>query len=136
MSASSIVNQARAEADAKREAECYQEGKLLMLHHACKTGGKPHPDAGRIGRIVSCERRADGRPVKGGKLIVEFWADELVGSATYCLIPVGHWLPIFGWFAEEYEPRAKKRGWRLSTQGLKIFTQMGWEMTAATRGEA
>jgi hypothetical protein len=131
-----MVAQARAEADVKREAECYQDGKLLMLHPGCRTGSNPHPDAGRIGRIVSCERRADGAPVKGGKLLVEFWADELVGSSIYCLIPVGHWLPIFGWFAEEYEPRAKKRGWRLSAQGLKVFTQMGWEITAATRGEA
>jgi|SanBayMetagenome_1026888.scaffolds.fasta_scaffold01052_16 hypothetical protein len=130
------VSDARAEADARRERECYQDGRLLMLHHNGRiAGGKLHPDAGRIGRIVSCERMPDGRPVKGGKLVVEFFSDDLVGSATFCLIPVGHWMPIFDWMAEEYEPRAKKRGWRLSPQGLKIFKSMGWEFTPATEGK-
>lgn len=131
----SFVSDARAEADARRERECYQDGRLLMLHHAARAGGKLHPDAGRIGRIVSCQRGADGRPVRGGKLVVEFFDDDLVGSATFSLIPVGHWMPIFDWMAEEYEPRAKKRGWRLSAEGLRIFQKMGWEYTAATEGK-
>lgn len=125
----------RRDTDLQREAECYQDGRLLMLHHACRAQGRPHPDAGRIGRILSCQRHADGRPIQGGTLVVEFFSDELVGSATFCLIPVGHWMPIFDWMAEEYEPRAKKRGWRLSPQGLKIFKSMGWEFTPATEGK-
>ena len=136
MTVSLTIEQVRAESDARRERECYQDGRLLMLHHACKVGNKPHPDAGRIGRIVSCERQPCGLPIKGGSLIVEFFCDELVGATLFCLIPAGHWMPIFDWMAEEYEPRAKKRGWRLSAQGLKMFKRMGWETTPATEGKA
>jgi len=130
------MNSIRRDTDAQRDAECFEDGRLLMLHHACRSQGQTHPDAGRIGRILSCQRHADGRPIQGGTLVVEFFSDELVGSATFCLIPVGHWMPIYDWMAEEYEPRAKRRGWRLSAQGAKIFRSMGWEFTAATEGKA
>ena len=52
------------------------------------------------------------------------------------MIPVGHWLPVGDFLVEEYEPRAKKRGWRVSLRGIEIFRKMGWEYTAATEGKA
>lgn len=37
---------------------------------------------------------------------------------------------------EEYEPRAKKRGWRVTERGMKMFRDLGWGYTAATEGKA
>lgn len=127
---SDIVKQARQEMYERKEREAFQPGKLVMLHHACRDyDGKPHPDAGRIGKIVECDRASR-------RMIVEFWCDELVGSSTFCLIPYGHWAPVPDYMAEEYEPRAKNRGWRLNEYGRKIFAGMGWERTLATEGKA
>jgi len=36
----------------------------------------------------------------------------------------------------EHEPRAKKRGWRVSERGMKMFRDLGWGYTAATEGKA
>ena len=123
------AKQAREENFERKQREMFQPGKFVMLHHACHTWDGPHPDAGRIGKIIKCD-------LVTKDMIVEFWNDELVGSATYCLIPFGHWLPLGEWMIEEYEPRAKRRGWRVSQQGMKIFDGMGWERTAATEGKA
>lgn len=46
---------------------------------------------------------------------------------------VGHWGPVPEFFVEEYEPRAKKRGWRVNERGMKMFR--GWGYTAATEGK-
>lgn len=131
------VDAARRERDDKYEREMFQPGKLVMLHcFATMADGKLHPDCGRIGRVVSCEHGADGKPKPRATMVVEFWSDELVGSGTYCLLPRDAWFPVPDFVAEEYQPRAKKRGWRVSERGLRIFTSMNWPHTAATRGEA
>lgn len=109
---------------AKRTLDPFVSGALVMLHHDGKIGDKPHPDAGRIGRIVSCD---------GSRMVVEFWQGER--SSTFCLIPRPHWAPVPDFCAEEYE-RGGMRGWRLHERGARIFAGMGWDTTAATRGEA
>lgn len=104
----------------------YAPGAFVMLHHESKAGGCPHEDAGRIGRIVSRE---------GERMVVEFFMDELIGAGTFSLVPFGHWAPVPAWCVEEYEPRAKKRGWRLNERGVKVYDSMGWQRTKATTGE-
>lgn len=111
---------------ARMEAKMFAPGAFVMLHHECKVAGKPHEDAGRIGRIVSRD---------GDRMVVQFWNDDLIGSATFSLIPFGHWAPVPEFCVEEYEPRAKLRGWRISAQGIKTFDRMGWHRTAATVGD-
>jgi len=127
------MDDARRDHMARMEAEMFAPGALfapgafVMLHHECKVAGKPHPDAGRIGRIVSRD---------GASMVTEFWNDDLIGSATFCLIPFGHWAPVPEFCVEEYEPRAKRRGWRLNERGAKLFADMGWQRTKATIGDA
>ena len=53
-------------------------------------------------------------------MVTEFWSDDLIGGATFCLIPFGHWAPVPEFCVEEYEPRAKRRGWRLNERGAKL----------------
>jgi hypothetical protein len=105
----------------------FAPGAFVILHHGCKVAGRAHPDAGRIGRIVSRD---------GKQMVTEFFNDELIGSTQFCLIPFGHWAPVPEFFVEAYEPRAKRRGWRLSPAGVKMFDAMGWERTTATVGES
>ena len=49
---------------------------------------------------------------------------------------IGHWAPVPEFFVEEYEPRAKKRGWRVTERGMRMFRDLGWGYTAATEGKA
>ena len=121
------TDDARRDHMARMEAKMFAPGAFVMLHHECKAAGKPHEDAGRIGRIVSRD---------GERMVTEFWNDDLIGSATFCLIPFGHWAPVPEWCVEEYEPRAKRRGWRLNERGAKLFADMGWRLTKATTGDA
>jgi hypothetical protein len=73
---------------------------------------------------------------KGRDMPVEFFNDELIGKTVYSTIPLGHWMPVPGFFVEEYEPRAKKRGWRVTKRGVKMFSELGWDYTPATEGKA
>lgn len=106
----------------KEQEAMFQPGCFVVLHPESK-----HPDAGRVGKIISR---------KGKEMLVEFFADELIGKSEFSMIPFGHWLPVCDFLVEEYEPRAKKRGWRVSQRGMEIFRKMGWEYTAATEGNA
>lgn len=115
----------RTEHNARREAKMFAPGAYVMLHPEGKANGKPHPDAGRIGRIQRCDDKA---------MIVEFWNDDLVGSSVFCLLPRQHWAPVPDFCVEKYEPRAKKRGWRLNERGVRLFADMGWGKTDATTG--
>jgi len=78
------MDDARRDHMARMEAKMFAPGAFVMLHHACKAAGKPHPDAGRIGRIVSRN---------GDNMVTEFWNDDLIGGATFSVIPRGHWAP-------------------------------------------
>jgi len=110
-----------------KEDAMFQPGCFVMLHtESCVASGKLHPDAGRIGQIVS--RR-------GSDMLVEFFADELFGKSDFCMIPLGHWAPVPRFLVEEYEPRAKKRGWRLNASGVQVYRELGWAQTPATIGE-
>ena len=120
------TEQAHADHMKRLEKESFAPGKFVMLHPDGKAAGKPHPDAGRIRRIVSSD---------GNKMVVEFWSDELVGSSTFCLIPRPAWAPVPEFLVEEYTPRAKKRGWRIHDRGVRVFDGMGWAKTAATTGD-
>ena len=106
----------------KEQEAMFQPGCFVALHPDSK-----HPDAGRVGKIVSR---------KGGEMLVEFFNDELIGRSEFSTIPLGHWGPVPQFFVEEYEPRAKKRGWRVSERGMKMFRDLGWGYTAATEGKA
>ncbi|MDE1545466.1 MULTISPECIES: hypothetical protein [Betaproteobacteria] len=106
----------------KEQEAMFQPGCFVVLHPDSK-----HLDAGRVGKIVSR---------KGGEMLVEFFSDELIGKTEYSTIPLGHWGPVPEFFVEEYEPRAKKRGWRVSERGMKMFRDLGWGYTAATEGKA
>lgn len=109
-----------------KEEAMFQPGCFVMLHtESCVASGKLHPDAGRIGQIVS--RR-------GSDMLVEFFADELFGKSDFCMIPLGHWAPVPRFLVEEYEPRAKKRGWRLNASGVQVYRELGWAQTPATIG--
>lgn len=100
----------------------FQPGCFVVLHPQSK-----HPDAGRVGKIVSRN---------GMQMLVEFFCDELIGKTEFSTIPFCHWLPVGDFLVEAYEPRAKKRGWRVSERGMGVFQKMGWEYTNATSGKA
>lgn len=106
--------------DKEREA-LFQPGCFVALHPDSE-----HPDAGRVGKIISRN---------GNKMLVEFFSDELIGKTEFSLIPLGHWAPVSKFLVEEYEPRVKKRGWRITERGIKIFSDLGWRYTAATIGK-
>lgn len=121
------IDDARRDSMARMEAKMFAPGAFVMLHHECKVAGKQHEDAGRIGRIVS---------LNGKNMVTEFWNDDLIGGATFSVIQRRHWAPVPEWCVEEYEPRAKRRGWRLNERGAKLFADMGWQRTKATTGDA
>jgi hypothetical protein len=106
----------------KEKAAMFQPGCFVALHPDSAT-----PDAGRVGKIVSRN---------GSEMLVEFFSDELIGSAEFSTIPLGHWGPVPAFFVEEYAPRAKKRGWRVTERGMEMFRNLGWGYTAATEGRA
>lgn len=115
------------EYDAGIAAKLFTVGGYVMLHHECMAGDKPHPDAGRIGQIVNNGEH---------EFMAQFFDDELIGSTTFCLIPRRHWAPVPDFCVETYEPRAKRKGWRLNERGVKTFSIMGWGRTPATEGKA
>ena len=106
----------------KAQEAMFKPGCFVVLHPESK-----HPDAGRVGKIISR---------KGKEMLVEFFADELIGKTEFSTIPLGHWGPVPEFFVEEYEPRAKKHGWRVTASGMKMFRALGWGFTAATEGMA
>lgn len=115
-----------------REKAMYQQmfadGAFVMLHPGCTiAGNKPHPDAGRIGKIVSSSN---------GNRIVQFMNDELIGHSTFCILPEKAWGPVPEFCVEEYEPRAGKKCFRLNERGVKIFKSMEWETSAHSEGKA
>lgn len=103
-------------------ARLFARGKFVMLHHESTT-----PDAGRVGRIVNC---------KGDRMLVEFFDDDLIGKSDYSVIPRRHWAPVPEFMVEEYEPRAKKRGWRVAERYVATMDKLGWPHTPATEGKA
>jgi hypothetical protein len=111
-----------------REQELFGIGKFVMLPILlfC-SDGKEHPDAGRIGKILS---------VANGNLACEFFNDDLIGKMSGCILPKKYFLPIPGTLVEEYFPRAKKRGFRLSEHGMVVFARMNWPKNDATEGRA
>lgn len=134
-----IVDAARAERDKQYRREMFQPGKLVMLRtRAMMVDGRDHPDAGRIGRVVSAKHGADGMPVAGSVVVVEFWWDEAqrggVSHGTFCLLPLEAWIPVPDFLAEDYGGADGRRGWRLSERGRTIFDGLKWERTAQTEG--
>jgi len=110
-----------------RAAILFAIGKFVMLPiYLVSSDGKEHPDAGRIGKILSASN---------GKLAVEFFNDELIGKLTACILPTKYWLPVPEFCVEPYELRSKKNGWRLSSRGLGVFDDMKWPKNAATEGQ-
>ena len=83
-----------------------------------------HPDAGRIGKIISR---------KGVDMLVEFFSDK--EKSTYSMIPLGHWGPLLDSMVEEYAPEPGKRGWRFSEKGMTLARKLGWGYTDATEGK-
>ena len=103
------------------QEKMFQPGHFVILHPDIK-----HPDAGRVGKITDHKEM---------NLVVEFFRDDLVGSSTFAIIPMCHWLPVGDFFVETYEPRAKKRGWRINDRGRRIFKSLDRKFTSATFGE-
>jgi hypothetical protein len=64
----------------KEQEALFQPGCFVVLHPESK-----HPDAGRVGKIISRN---------GRDMIVEFFNDDLVGRTEYSTIPLGHWGPV------------------------------------------
>jgi hypothetical protein len=106
---------------APKQEAIFRPGRFVLLRPESN-----HPDAGRVGRIISR---------KGNEILVEFFRDDLIGRTEYCLIPLDQWSPVPASFVERYEPRPKKRGWRVTKAGIKAFRNLGWEYTEATEGK-
>lgn len=100
---------------------------MLPVDLLLSDGRTVHPEAGRIGRINSESH---------GNLVVEYFDDRLIGKLSACILPKQYWLPVPEFLVEEYEPRAKKHGWRLSVRGVSGFEHMEWPKNAATEGNA
>lgn len=107
-------------------AGMFAPGKHVMLSVNVFLHDKSrHPDAGRIGRVSS---------ESNGMLLVEFFDDDLIGKLSACILPKEMWLPVPEFCVEEYFPRAKKRGWRLSKRGVRTFDDLDWLKNKATEG--
>jgi len=105
----------------------FAPGAFVMLHpNVYPADMTRHPDAGRIGKVSS---------EANGKLVVQLFDDDLVGKMTACILPKELWLPVPAMAVEEYFPRAKKRGWRLSERGSKLFSDLKWIKNEATEGK-
>jgi hypothetical protein len=103
------------------QKELFKPGCFVMLHPESQ-----HPDAGRVGKIISRH---------SNNIVVEFFTDDLLEQSEYSIIPLRHWAPVPEFFVEEYEPRFKKRGWRVTERGLKMFHHLSWGYTLATVGK-
>lgn len=106
----------------------FAPGAFVMLHpNVFMSNNNRHPDSGRIGKVSS---------ESNGMLVVELFNDDLIGKLTACILPKKVWLPVPSFAVEEYFPRAKKRGWRLSDRGKRLFADFGWMMNEASEGRA
>jgi len=105
---------------ADRQDAMLQPGCFVILH----PDGE-HPDAGRVGKIISR---------KDEDLVVEFFSDDLIGIGEFSLLALRCWLPVPEFMVEEYEPRAKKRGWRIHDEGRGLLLSLGLGYTPATEG--
>lgn len=110
------------------QARMFDVGAFVMLGtEVYLADDTRHPDAGRIGKIIS---------VHDDKLLVDFWSDDLIGKGTFCILPRKYWSPVPEFLVEEFFPRELKRGYRINARGVKTFSDLGWPCNAATRGEA
>ena len=107
-------------------AKMFAPGDFVML--GCQVflaDDTLHPDAGRVGKIVS---------ESNGHLVVEFFVDELIGKMSACILPKPMWMPVPRFMVDEYFPSAKKRGWRITERGERIFDGFPWPRNDNTSG--
>lgn len=110
----------------------WREGDVVMLRAEARTHeGDPHPDAGRIGSISRIG--ADRSP--WAKMMVQTESDDAAGKDIHLLLPVGLFLAVPTFCVERFSPRSGCAAWRLSAEGRRVLSGMGWPLTAASFGE-
>ena len=107
---------------AEMEHKAYAPGKFVMLHTESAIGKRPHPDAGRIGKISSIN--------KPQMVVLMFESAE---RSIFSLVPFGHWMPIPDFMVEPYLS-AKGKGFSLNSEGKDWFERMKWKKTPASEG--
>lgn len=107
------------------DRKMWAPGGYVVLHAESYVGEKLHPEAGRIGKIVSC---------RGQDIVVEMACGE--GQSRFLVgIPKKHYAPMPAFMVEEYAANEMRR-YRLTEDGYRIATNMGWLVNDRTRGVA
>ena len=107
------------------DRKMWATGGYVVLHPESYVGEELHPEAGRIGKIVSC---------RGQDIVVEMASGEVQGRFLVG-IPKQHYAPMPAFMVEEYLDNGMTR-YRLTEDGYRIATNMGWLVNARTRGLA
>ncbi len=125
-------NRARTAAE-KADPAHWQAGDVIMLHPEARTADKkPHPHAGRLGKIAVI---LSGRPTNLLTVGLEVVAGAGAGTDTYAVLPAGMFLAVPEFCVEIYQTRPGYSGWRLSAEGRRVLVEgMGWPVTPASLG--
>jgi hypothetical protein len=108
------------------EKNLFKPGRFVMLHPDAMTAQGPHPEAGRVGKIIRLQD--DDSKI----IIVEFFSSDDKG--TYCLLPTSAWQPVPAALVEEYD-KGRSRGFRITDKGRQAFDKMGWARNELTAGD-
>lgn len=102
-------------------------GEFAMLHPGsmATTPARPHPDAGRIGRI---ERMDDHT------LWVCFRDHAHPLLRSHRILPRGAWLPVPASMVEQTSTECGAYTWRYDTKAAHIARVMGWPIGSASVG--
>jgi hypothetical protein len=114
----------------KADPAHWRVGDIIMMRpDALAADRTAHPHAGRLGRIV------DIRPARPTNvLFVSLEVAVGAGTDTYVALPDGMFLGLPEFCVETYRPRPGYTAWRLSAEGHRVLTGMGWPITPASLG--
>lgn len=137
LSARPKVLAARSEQQ-KADPAYWQAGDLIMISCYVRFGDIPHPDSGRIVRIV----QTGGRRGNDNLLVqtMEGSLDKCIEGDVaeinkYILMPRLAFRPVPPSCIEAYQTKTGVQAWRLSKQGVKIFREQKWAYMPASLGQ-
>jgi len=102
--------------------KAFQPGKFVMLHPNAYTDHGAHPDAGRVGKIVSCDKN---------RMVVEFFVKAeaiscgVMHKDSFLIVPDFH--------VEEYTKEGVT-GYRVNDQFKQAAQYFGWNYTQQSEG--
>jgi len=122
----------------KADPAYWQAGDLIMISCYVRIGDIPHPDSGRIVRIVQTGGRRDNdnlmvQTMEGN--LEKCIEGDMAEINKYILMPRLAFRPVPPSCIEAYPTKLGAQAWRLSKQGVQIFREMKWAYAPPSLGQ-